>query len=228
MAIERNHFGGSTQSSDLDNSNRLKQLLDTLNDLEQELCFDDKRIQDECNRVVRELVTISIPTTANKIKEFQNYLTSVGQSLERIIRKSPHSEHIFISCLQTLYCSLVSNGKWCKWYTFLCLFYYYRIAVNVDFVVVCCVFSDSPSAGSGIIFDIYDQDSIPKAIKLLIKNTENMGVDNDNEFKKVTQTLCTWLRTFSGLKNLSHCIIYFLDGLRVSNSIHFNVPLSSG
>lgn len=79
---------------------------------------------------------------------------------------------------------------------------------------------DSPSAGSGIIFDIYDQDSIPKAIKLLIKNTANMGVDNDNDFKKVTQTLCTWLRTFSGLKNLSHCIIYFLDGLRVSKCFY--------
>lgn len=45
-----------------------------------------------------------------------------------------------------------------------------------------------------------------------------MGVDNDNDFKKVTQTLCTWLRTFSGLKNLSHCINYFLDGLRVSGT----------
>lgn len=85
--------------------------------------------------------------------------------------------------------------------------------------VLCCLETDSPSAGSGIIFDIYDQDSIPKAIKLLIKNTGNMGGDNDNEFKKVTQTLCTWLRTFSGLKNLSHCIIHFLDGLRVRHEI---------
>lgn len=84
------------------------------------------------------------------------------------------------------------------------------------FLFICLIiFTDSPSAGSGIIFDIYDQDSIPKAIKLLIKNTGNMGVDNDNDFKKVTQTLCTWLRTFSGLKNLCQCIIYFLDGLRV-------------
>lgn len=70
--------------------------------------------------------------------------------------------------------------------------------------------------GSGIIFDIYDQDSISKAIKLLIRNTANMGIDNDNDFKKVTVTLCTWLRTYSHLKNLSHCIINFLDGLRVS------------
>lgn len=95
--------------------------------------------------------------------------------------------------------------------------YHINVLVFVCALIVTLIFnSDSPSAGSGIIFDIYDQDSIPKAIKLLIKNTANMEVDNDNDFKKVTQTLCTWLRTFSGLKNLSHCIIYFLDGLRVS------------
>lgn len=112
MAIERNNFGGSTQPSEPDNLNRLKSILATLtNLLEVEIRFDDKRIQDECNRVVRGLVEISVPTLANQIKEFQNYLNLVGQALERIIRKSSNPEQIFISCLQQLYCKLVSNGK---------------------------------------------------------------------------------------------------------------------
>lgn len=112
MAIERNNFGGSTQPSEPDNLNRLKLILVALSDLlEVPIRFDDKRIQDECNRVVRELVNISVPTLANQIKEFQNYLNSVGLALERIIRQSSNPEQIFISCLQTLYCQLVSNGK---------------------------------------------------------------------------------------------------------------------
>lgn len=218
MAIERNNFGGSTQASEPDNLQRLEQIWKTLRDFDEEISFDDKRIQDECNRVVRELVIISVPTEASKIKEFQHHLNAVGQVLERIIRQSSNPEQIFISCLQTLYCLLVSNGKpSVAFSSVLCCGIDHPIFVSLHF-------TDTPSAGSGIIFDIYDQDSIPKAIKLLIKNTGNMGVDNDNDFKKVTQTLCTWLRTFSGLKNLSHCIIYFLDGLRVclSFSICFN------
>lgn len=213
MAIERNKFSGSAQTSDAENIERIKQILDTLTNFEVVRNFDDKRIQDECNRVVRELVIIKVPSNADQIKEFQHHLNAVGQSLERIIRQSTNPEQIFISCLQTLYCELVSNGK--------------RIHFNKnslfelithDLYISNSLLTESPSAASGIIFDIYDQDSIPKAIKLLIKNTANMGIDNDNDndFKKVTQTLCTWLRTFSRLKNLSHCIIYFLDGLRVS------------
>lgn len=111
MAIERNHFGGSKQTSEPDNLNRLKQILETLNDLREEISLNDKRIQDECNRVVHELVIISVPTEASKIKEFQHYLNAVGQTLERIIRQSLNPEQIFISCLQTLYCLLVSNGE---------------------------------------------------------------------------------------------------------------------
>lgn len=112
MAIERNTFGGSAQTSDPEeNLNRLKHILEVLNDLQDELSFDDKRIQDECNRVVSLLVVINVPTAANKIKEFQSHLNSVGQSLERVIRQSPNPEQIFIGCLQTLYCLLVSHGK---------------------------------------------------------------------------------------------------------------------
>lgn len=111
MAIERNNFGGSVQTSDPEeNLNRLKHILEHLTDL-QDLVIDDKQIQEECNRVVRELVIISVPTSATNIKEFQNYLNSVGQSLERIIRQSTNPEQIFIGCLQTLYCLLVSNGR---------------------------------------------------------------------------------------------------------------------
>lgn len=111
MAIERNNFGGSAQSSDPEkNLNRLKQILEHLSDLQSDPTFDDKQIQDECNRIVRELVIINVPTAANNIKEFQSHLSSVGQSLERIIRQSSNPEQIFIGCLQTLYCLLVTNG----------------------------------------------------------------------------------------------------------------------
>lgn len=113
MAIERNNFGGSAQTTDPEeNLNRLKRILEQLTDLQDELTVDDKHIQDECNRVVRELVFINIPKSAADIKELQIYLNLVGQSLEHIIRQSSKPEQIFISCLQTLYCLLVANGKY--------------------------------------------------------------------------------------------------------------------
>lgn len=112
MAIERNKVGGSTQSTEPDHSIiRLKQILETLNEFGEKIILDDKYIQDECNRVVRELVVINVPTAVDYIRDFRNYLISIGQVLERIIRQSSNPEHIFISCLQTLYCLLVSNGK---------------------------------------------------------------------------------------------------------------------
>lgn len=112
MAIERNNFGGSAQTTDPeDNLNRLKHILEALTDLQDEQIFDDKRIQDECNRVVRELVVIDVPPSAANIKDFQSHLLTIGQLLERVIRQSSNPEQIFISCLQTLYCLLVSNGE---------------------------------------------------------------------------------------------------------------------
>lgn len=112
MAIERNNFGGSAQTSDPEeNLNRLKHILEHLTDLQDDSVIDEKQIQEECNRVVRELVVISVPTPATNIKEFRNYLNLVGQSLERILRQSTNPEQIFIGCLQTLYCLLVTNGE---------------------------------------------------------------------------------------------------------------------
>lgn len=118
MAIERNNYGttltaaaaaaAAAAATDPENLNRLKLVLEQLTDFES---IDEKHIQDECNRVVRELVNISVPKSASSIKEFQNYLNLVGQTLERIIRQSPNPEQIFISCLQTLYCLLVSHGE---------------------------------------------------------------------------------------------------------------------
>lgn len=113
MAIERNNFGGNAQTSDPEeNLNRLKHIVNTLTNLQDILVsIDDKRIQDECNRVVRELVVIDVPTSAANIKDFQSHLLTIGQLLERVIRQSSNPEQIFISCLQTLYCLLVSNGE---------------------------------------------------------------------------------------------------------------------
>lgn len=121
MAIERNNYGtmltaaaaasAAAASTDPEIVNRLKLVLEQLADFELEESTDEKHIQDDCNRVVRELVNISVPKSASSIKEFQNYLNLVGQTLERIIRQSPNPEQIFISCLQTLYCLLVSHGE---------------------------------------------------------------------------------------------------------------------
>lgn len=115
MAIERNNYGtmlnAAAASTDPENLNRLKLVLEQLADFELEESTDEKHIQDECNRVVRELVNISVPKLASCIKEFQNQLNLVGHTLERIIRQSPNPEQIFISCLQTLYCLLVSHGE---------------------------------------------------------------------------------------------------------------------
>lgn len=68
MAIERSNYGATstaaaaavaTVATDPENLNRLKLILDQLTDLEQvEESTDEKHIQDECNRVVRELVNI--------------------------------------------------------------------------------------------------------------------------------------------------------------------------
>lgn len=116
MAIERNNYGttltaAAVTSVDPENLNRLKLVLEQLADFELENSTDEKHIQDECIHVVRELVNISVPKSASDIKEFQNHLNSVGQTLERIIRQSPNPEQNFISCLQTLYCLLVSHGE---------------------------------------------------------------------------------------------------------------------
>lgn len=117
MAIERNNYSAmlsaasAAASTDPENLNRLKLVLEQLADFELEESTDEKHIQDECNRVVRELVNISVPKSASCIKEFQNQLNLVGHTLERIIRQSPNPEQIFISCLQTLYCLLVSHGE---------------------------------------------------------------------------------------------------------------------
>lgn len=119
MAIERTNYGtpvnaaatAATASADPESLNRLKVVLEQLNDFELDDSADEKHIQDECIRVVRELVNISVPKSAINIKEFQNDLNLVGQTLERIIRQSPNPEQVFISCLQTLYCLLVSHGK---------------------------------------------------------------------------------------------------------------------
>lgn len=120
MAIERNNYGASAQTADPEeNLNRLKHILEALTDLQDVQGCDDKRIQDECNRIVRELVVINVPSSATNIKEFSSHLNSIGQLLERVIRQSSNPEQIFISCLQTLYCLLVTHGK-CA---FVCLFH---------------------------------------------------------------------------------------------------------
>lgn len=112
MAIERNNFGANAQTSDPEeNLNRLKRILEHLAYLQADTNADYRQIQDGCNYIVRELVSINVPTSANFIKEFQSQLNTVGQSLERIIRQSSNPEQIFIGCLQTLYCLLVSDGK---------------------------------------------------------------------------------------------------------------------
>lgn len=111
MAVERSNSVESGQTSNTqENLKHLKRILDGLQQLQEIFVFDEKRIQDECNRVVHELVAISVPTLAAHIKEFMNYLNAIGQCLETIIRQSANPELIFINCLQTLYCLLLTKG----------------------------------------------------------------------------------------------------------------------
>lgn len=48
---------------------------------------------------------------------------------------------------------------------------------------------------------------------MLVKNSYMLAM-NDADIKRTTITLCTWLRTLSGYKNLPYCIIHLMDGLR--------------
>lgn len=210
MAVEKKFNGGNAQPQPDESIQRLKEILESLTELEKQPNIDDKQIQDRCNQIIVDLVHFYIPPNASAIKDIQLYLSSIGQLLECLIRKSSASEQIYINCLQTLYGQLVTVGMF--------IFKYGNSVQYVKFLSISVKkkITEKPSVGSGIIFDIYDQDSISKAIKLLIRNTANMGIDNDNDFKKVTETLSRWLQTYSHIKNLSHCIINFLDGLRVS------------
>lgn len=110
MAVEKKFIGGNTQIQTNDSLIRLRELLNKMLFIEQRPDIDDKQIQNECNTVILDLVNINVPSNAGDIKEFQAYLTSIGLSLERLIRKSSAPEQIYINCLQTLYTQLVSHG----------------------------------------------------------------------------------------------------------------------
>lgn len=92
--------------------------------------------------------------------------------------------------------------------------------------------SPKHSNAAAIVFNIYDEELIPRAIHLLLTNSPSNDVDCD--VKKVISTLCCWLRSSSGYVHLSKCIVDLLEGLRVSSwpshniwwSVHFTVGLS--
>lgn len=73
--------------------------------------------------------------------------------------------------------------------------------------------NDRTSAAAGIIFNIYDETLMPKAIKLLLTDSPNLDIDLD--IKRVITTLCTWLRMHTGYTNLNRCIIDMFEALRV-------------
>lgn len=80
--------------------------------------------------------------------------------------------------------------------------------------------NEKTSPAAGIIFNIYDEALMPKAIKLLLTNSSNIDIDDD--IKKVITTLCIWLRMHSGYTNLNRCIIDMFDALRVSYQKNFS------
>lgn len=71
-----------------------------------------------------------------------------------------------------------------------------------------------PSTAAAIVFNIYDDELIPKSIHTLLTNTHSDDLEQD--VKKVIVTLCNWMRTASGYVYLNKCIIDLLEGLRVS------------
>lgn len=110
MAVEKKFNGGNAQPQLDESIQRLKVILESLTELEKQPNIDDKQIQDRCNQIIIDLVYINIPPNAAAIKDIQLYLSSIGQLLECLIRKSSASEQIYINCLQTLYTQLVNVG----------------------------------------------------------------------------------------------------------------------
>lgn len=110
MAVEKKLNGGNAQPQPDERIQRFKEILESLTELEKQPNIDDKQIQDRCNQIIIDLVYIKIPPNANAIKDIQLYLSSIGQLLESLIRKSSASEQIYINCLQSLYTQLVTVG----------------------------------------------------------------------------------------------------------------------
>lgn len=79
----------------------------------------------------------------------------------------------------------------------------------------CVLYLDTakPSTAAAIVFNIYDDEVIPKSIHTLLTNTPSNDLDQD--VKKVIVTLCNWMRSASGYTYLNKCIIDLLEGLRV-------------
>lgn len=113
MAVERKEFSGNAHTIEPAESNRrLKRILDSIAQLEELFHIEDNQILDEYRQIIDELVDIEVPKSAADIKEFQINMMTITEIMERIIRKSPKADQIFIECLQMLYTTLLSHGKW--------------------------------------------------------------------------------------------------------------------
>lgn len=94
-----------------ENHDGLEPVLEAVLQLQQHDVIDDKQLQDECSTIIKKLVNIKAPKTAQQIKEYQNCLVKITKTMAIFIDRSTDAERIFINCLRTLYEQMLSNGR---------------------------------------------------------------------------------------------------------------------
>lgn len=94
-----------------DSVERLERALAAVLQLQQNNIGDDKQLPDECSMIIKELVCIKTPKTAQQIKEYQSCLVKITQTMAAFVDRSTDAERIFFNCLRTLYEQMLSNGE---------------------------------------------------------------------------------------------------------------------
>lgn len=94
-----------------ENNERLERLLTSVLELQQNAIIDDEQIFKACHTIINELISICVPKTAQHIKEYQNCVIRITQTMAIIIDRTTEAEQIFINCLRILYEQMLTNGE---------------------------------------------------------------------------------------------------------------------
>lgn len=89
---------------------RLERVLDSVLKLQQNFRVEDEQILDACHTMIYEFVDISVPKSAQQIKEYQNCMVKITQETKILVDRSSKPEWVFTGCLRQLYEQLLSNG----------------------------------------------------------------------------------------------------------------------
>lgn len=102
-----------------ENNERLERLLTSVLELQQNAIVDDDQIFKACHTIINELVSIRVPKTAPHIKEYQNCVIRITQTMAIIIDRTTDAEQIFMNCLRILYEQMLTNGEACTFLLFM-------------------------------------------------------------------------------------------------------------